>query len=332
MMDSEEEHVNGVIRMYRNKLRVYDTVANGPASIELGEYDMELEPALKHFKTIKLNKLNFTGNLSFRIENLTGDFNITGKRTADAYAMDPSKLTFQDGTVNKTAVGTKLYKCKDWNFTNQECTTGRWIKIMDLVPGQEYSFDISPVDPGFVETFDADEAQGIDLAALDNETLVIAFIDSGASNHASFEIWHTNGSLLVDEVDVDITGDTTSTIAVEPINTTHFVIAVNDGPENDLDFYIYDRTGTQVQGQTQIDPNIGTNTDVGIAQMGDRFIVCNANDADNDADFEVWSNDGTQIDPEANVDGNIGPALQHQNLVDCVAINTSGVVYIFFDE
>ena len=49
------------------------------------------------------------------------------------------------------AEGTELWKCKMWDFASQTCQ-GNWDKLMDLIPGEEYSFDISQQDPGFTET------------------------------------------------------------------------------------------------------------------------------------------------------------------------------------
>ena len=70
----------------------------------------------------------------------------------EVYAIDPTELNFTSAIVTVTAKGTTLYKCKDWNFTRRECY-GDWILFKTgLVPGQNYSFTLTPDDPGFGET------------------------------------------------------------------------------------------------------------------------------------------------------------------------------------
>jgi hypothetical protein len=73
------------------------------------------------------------------------------KKSVKSFAIDPTLIDFSNGTVTSVASGTELWKCKDWVFATQTCT-GTWTKIMDLVPGEEYSFTIDSQDPGFTET------------------------------------------------------------------------------------------------------------------------------------------------------------------------------------
>ncbi|MFC1697127.1 LamG-like jellyroll fold domain-containing protein, partial [Nanoarchaeota archaeon] len=72
----------------------------------------------------------------------------------EAYAIDPSEVNFTDAIVTVNATGTKLYKCRDWNFSTQSCE-GTWSLLRDdLVPGQLYNITITPDDPGFGEILD----------------------------------------------------------------------------------------------------------------------------------------------------------------------------------
>ena len=90
------------------------------------------------------------------IKNSTIDFGIEevdlkDKGYIQSYAIDPVKLNFTNATVTVTAKGNNLYKCKEWNFTNQTCY-GEWELFKeDLIPGQEYSFMLDPDDPAFGE-------------------------------------------------------------------------------------------------------------------------------------------------------------------------------------
>jgi len=78
----------------------------------------------------------------------------------EVYSIDPTDLNFESAKVTAVAKGNILYKCKDWNFTEQKCY-GSWIKLIDIVPGKEYSFVLTKDDPGFAE-INATEAVHLD--------------------------------------------------------------------------------------------------------------------------------------------------------------------------
>lgn len=73
------------------------------------------------------------------------------KNPVNAFSIDPTGLEFDYGHVKRVASGTKLYKCADWNYTNQECF-GEWKFVQVINPGEEYSIVITPNDPGYIET------------------------------------------------------------------------------------------------------------------------------------------------------------------------------------
>ena len=103
-------------------------------------------------KKIIFNDLDVENNLELGLDEI--DDSIKKKEDKDfkkLYAIDPSKLDFSEANVTSVAEGKELYKCKDWNFSEQKCY-GSWVKIMDLVPGQEYTFTLTPADPGFGES------------------------------------------------------------------------------------------------------------------------------------------------------------------------------------
>ena len=68
---------------------------------------------------------------------------------AQSYAINPL-LNFDYAEVTVMATGNRVYKCADWNYTMQECR-GTWDTLMDVIPGQYYTFNITPTDPGFGE-------------------------------------------------------------------------------------------------------------------------------------------------------------------------------------
>jgi|GEM_PF-963978 len=119
---------------------------------------LEIIPESKLFKSMVLKKLllNLSQNTSLGIDEIPFSKvnlgkNIGKKNVLKAFAIDASSLNFTNGTLTGTARGTELWKCKEWEFANQQCL-GTWQKIMDLTPGQDYNIEISPDDPGYAET------------------------------------------------------------------------------------------------------------------------------------------------------------------------------------
>jgi len=135
-----------------------------PLSIDLGEieeglYDLEVIIEEGPITNINFHELDVDVR-----ELLLGidDVNETGElaRFAEVYAIDPTQLNFTNATVTVVAKGTELYKCKEWNFTTQTCPSGNWTKIQDITPGQEYTFTLTPDDPGFGELNQSDFDDG----------------------------------------------------------------------------------------------------------------------------------------------------------------------------
>lgn len=118
--------------------------------IKRGIYDIRVKPLDHPIKEIVIEDVDIKTNISEFIDiedvNETGDF----AAYAEVYAIDPTRFNFTQATVTVTAKGTELLKCKEWNFTSQTCF-GTWVKVMDLTPGQEYTFTLTPEDPGFAE-------------------------------------------------------------------------------------------------------------------------------------------------------------------------------------
>ena len=125
-----------------------------------GSASIEIIPAKKRWvlkkmilRNIRLDDINNSAwKLSIGVDEVPGSrISILKKRVVKAFSIDSSMLNFSKGVVSGIAVGNELWKCKAWDFNNQICL-GRWVKIMDLVPGQEYNISIMPGDPGYAET------------------------------------------------------------------------------------------------------------------------------------------------------------------------------------
>ncbi|HHE36813.1 MAG TPA: hypothetical protein ENL16_03285, partial [Candidatus Woesearchaeota archaeon] len=122
-----------------------------------GSASIEIIPAKKRWvlkkmilRNIRLDDINNSAwKLSIGVDEVPGSrISILKKRVVKAFSIDSSMLNFSKGVVSGIAVGNELWKCKAWDFNNQICL-GRWVKIIDLVPGQEYNISIMPGDPGY---------------------------------------------------------------------------------------------------------------------------------------------------------------------------------------
>ncbi len=73
-----------------------------------------------------------------------------GVEWREVFAIDPAGTRFSDGNIVITAKGRMLYKCSSWDFSGRRCN-GSWVKVMDIVPGENYTINISQGDPAFGE-------------------------------------------------------------------------------------------------------------------------------------------------------------------------------------
>ncbi|MEM4397157.1 MAG: Ig-like domain-containing protein, partial [Candidatus Woesearchaeota archaeon] len=111
-------------------------------------------------KNSHINEIEFSSNFEgylkidepeFRKIKIDNEFNFPEIPILASYAIDPSDLLFQNATITATAKGNQLWKCKNWDFNNSLCL-GKWEKILDIVPGENYTFILDKQDPGFIET------------------------------------------------------------------------------------------------------------------------------------------------------------------------------------
>ncbi|MEM4266272.1 MAG: hypothetical protein QXX65_04325, partial [Candidatus Woesearchaeota archaeon] len=82
--------------------------------------------------------------LPIRIEELS----IKGFKSV--IAIDLSNIEFDNATYHLRATSHELFKCKDWNYTEQKCK-GKWKKIKDTIPGKTYAIKLGPNDPALAE-------------------------------------------------------------------------------------------------------------------------------------------------------------------------------------
>lgn len=152
-------------------------------------YDLELDISSKDIKKIKFRGISLKKDegIELGIDDVPSDIvkikNIKNKKVLNSYAIDPTKLTFTDAIVSVDAKGSELWKCKDWNFSTESCY-GEWVKIKDIVPGREYNFTLTNLDPGYAETglatvntnkslYHPNEEAKIIMVVLDNEGYLV---------------------------------------------------------------------------------------------------------------------------------------------------------------
>ncbi|MFA5743377.1 MAG: BspA family leucine-rich repeat surface protein, partial [Candidatus Nanoarchaeia archaeon] len=123
-----------------------------PLLLEEGVYDFEIESSSSSIKRIVFNDVVITQNISelLGIQEITANTN-EYYNAVRVYAIDPTNIDFENANVSIIAQGRHLYKCEQWNFDAKECD-GEWALFKtDLIPGQEYYFELTPEDPGYME-------------------------------------------------------------------------------------------------------------------------------------------------------------------------------------
>lgn len=247
----------------------------------------------------------------------------------NGFVVDPSGLNFTNGSIYVDYAITQDYsKCQLWNNVTNECD-GAWVDYIDnLTLGEPYTIPITPVDPAFSS---GDRPIDIALAPINDTAFVVGWINS-SSIGGQFKIMNTNGSEYLGSTVFDSTLDATSRVSIQAINETHFAVLWADGVDNDVRFSIYDTDGTLFTGPTPVNSTVGTNVDVSVAALNDRFGACYVNDISNDAEFKMYYNNGTEAVGEVTVDPTLRPETTLNNLIECSAISTERMSYVYFDD
>jgi parallel beta-helix repeat protein len=122
--------------------------------LEGGEYDAEFVPSRGPVKKVAFKNLLLDSNETvFGVDEIPAQQ--LGRAPAgswkQAYWFDGSGLQFESATIEAVAAGTALFKCFEWNPLTQKCE-GEWVKVLDLVPGENYSVTVTASDPVFAES------------------------------------------------------------------------------------------------------------------------------------------------------------------------------------
>ncbi|MFP4424125.1 MAG: CARDB domain-containing protein [Candidatus Woesearchaeota archaeon] len=144
-------HTDGTKHDINNpaKLKILNSKGKTVAATMRKDKDkLEVTPHETSIKKLVFNNIKDIDTSQLKMEDVPSSIR---KGTKKAYAIDPTGVNFTKANVTSIAQGTELYKCKEYIFDTQTCY-GSWTKVMELTPGEEYSFTLTPQDPVFAET------------------------------------------------------------------------------------------------------------------------------------------------------------------------------------
>ncbi|MBN1502354.1 hypothetical protein JW930_02320 [Candidatus Woesearchaeota archaeon] len=142
--------------LFDSKAKIYGQTQTilGSSNVSSSTYTMEIQLDNNNGPKIIFKDIKISDSILLNYEQLDQGIvrqgNLASKNIKKAYAIDPSTLEFSSGELRLIAEGTELFKCKNYDFLSRSCY-GSWDKIMDIVPGQEYSIILGPEDPAYAE-------------------------------------------------------------------------------------------------------------------------------------------------------------------------------------
>lgn len=152
---SDGRLVNAHLTWRRNEIIINDGSIDAfdPGSLPTGTYDLDVAVPGRSLQQLHLNGLRYDPALAAGIEELD-PIQVAGNLpplAIDAFAVDPSSLSFSSGSLTFIAEGNALYKCAAYNFASHTCS-GPNVKLLDTIPGQEYTIGFTSDDPLYVQT------------------------------------------------------------------------------------------------------------------------------------------------------------------------------------
>ncbi|MBN1543868.1 LamG domain-containing protein, partial [Candidatus Woesearchaeota archaeon] len=150
--DAEGETVAATIEVIDSVME--ETVAENTGTemtLEEGDYDVNVELTGLPITKIEIKDVPVYENTTEFIK--VSDVAETGELSGytEVYAIDPTAINFANATVTATATGSRLYKCANWSFDNQTCLDSKWVFLQSIIPGEDYTFVLTPDDPGLAE-------------------------------------------------------------------------------------------------------------------------------------------------------------------------------------
>jgi len=130
---------------------LYSKNNNNSGKINNNTADIIIDIQKNKIAYASFSDVNLSSDFELGIDVDVAEIKIESYITARSYAIDPSGIDFSNATFVINATGRQLFKCAEYDFSNQECL-GSWKKIMDITPGKEYDLLITRSDPAFIET------------------------------------------------------------------------------------------------------------------------------------------------------------------------------------
>ncbi|MFH1915811.1 MAG: LamG-like jellyroll fold domain-containing protein [Nanoarchaeota archaeon] len=143
--------------------------------------DLQIEINKDSIGNATFNRVNISSHFELMIDTEIIGLKVKGYDTAKAFAIDPTKIEFENATFTIKATGKQLFKCVEWNFSEQKCY-GKWTKIRNVIPGQDYELLITKQDPAFIETNQSDFDLGIYNRTFFNTTIGAVQINYSYNN------------------------------------------------------------------------------------------------------------------------------------------------------
>jgi len=207
-IDAIKFEVSRIVGPREININIVDSRGNElGGQVKIKEESVELIPTKTPIKKIEFNSLETPEEIA---DLGIDDVPETGENAQflEVYAIDPTAINFTNATVTVTATGNVLYKCKNWNFTEQTCIDKNWTLFKTgLVPGQEYNFTLTPDDPGFGE--------GITSTPVDIWVDQPSYEVAGGGTYIGGKNFTANGTVQIDVQDI-----TNVSIAGYPKNIT----------------------------------------------------------------------------------------------------------------
>lgn len=146
---------------------------------------------------------------------------------------------------------------------------------------------------------------GMSVSTFNDTHFVIGWFE-GDNDDISFSICDSNGSVIVDTVDVDTGVSSHSTVDVSMINSTHFVLGWNNDVDDEAYFVICDSSGNIIVSEVLVDDNVPnsysedvsvfantSNTELGICN--DNFVFVWKHNSSNSS-WTTYHSNGTAWD------------------------------------
>jgi len=194
-IDAIKFEVSRIVGPREININIVDSRGNElGGQVKIKEESVELIPTKTPIKKIEFNSLETPEEIA---DLGIDDVPETGENAQflEVYAIDPTAINFTNATVTVTATGNVLYKCKNWNFTEQTCIDKNWTLFKTgLVPGQEYNFTLTPDDPGFGE--------GITSTPVDIWVDQPSYEVAGGGTYIGGKNFTANGTVQIDVQDI----------------------------------------------------------------------------------------------------------------------------------